>query len=144
MYVHNQKAAEADTQELRRAGGRWLKALRTARGLSQRQMAREVGAEYYTFISQLENGRGRIPPDRYRAWARSLGVAPSTFVFNLMRFYDPVTFELLFDEDGRFGEDPARFRRIDPEQDGASEGAVGSAAGGTATSAVSSNAQSSV
>ncbi|MEO1722021.1 MAG: helix-turn-helix transcriptional regulator [Pseudomonadota bacterium] len=113
MYVHNQRANEADVQELRRAGGRWLKALRTARGLSQRQMAREVGAEYYTFISQLENGRGRIPPDRYRAWARSLGLAPSTFVFNLMRFYDPVTFELLFDEDGKFGGDTSRFRRID-------------------------------
>ena len=31
MYVHNQRANEADVQELRRAGGRWLKALRTAR-----------------------------------------------------------------------------------------------------------------
>ena len=121
MYVHNQKANEADTQALRRAGGRWLKALRTARGLSQRQMAREVGAEYYTFISQLENGRGRIPPDRYRAWARSLGVSPSTFVYNLMRFYDPVTFEILFDADGRFGGDPARFRTVDPEAEAEAE-----------------------
>lgn len=117
MYVHNQKATEADVQALRRAGGRWLKALRTARGLSQRQMAREVGAEYYTFISQLENGRGRIPPDRYRSWAGALGLAPSTFVFNLMRYYDPVTFELLFDADGRFDADPGRFREIDLEGD---------------------------
>ncbi|MEL6209262.1 MAG: helix-turn-helix transcriptional regulator [Pseudomonadota bacterium] len=127
MYVHNQRANEADVQELRRAGGRWLKALRTARGLSQRQMAREVGAEYYTFISQLENGRGRIPPDRYRAWARSLGLAPSTFVFNLMRFYDPVTFELLFDEDGKFGGDTARFRRIDADTETEADGAKGAA-----------------
>lgn len=113
MYVHNQKAAEADVQRLRREGGKWLRDLRTKRGLSQRQMAQEVGAEYYTFISQLENGRGRIPPDRYRAWAKSLGVPAPTFVYNLMRFYDPVTFEILFDKDGRFGNNPERFREVD-------------------------------
>ena len=113
MYVHNQKANEAEVQRLRREGGKWLKDLRTKRGLSQRQMAQKVGAEYYTFISQLENGRGRIPPDRYRAWAESLGIPAPTFVYNLMRFYDPVTFEILFDEDGRFGGDPERFQLIE-------------------------------
>ncbi|MEO0819325.1 MAG: helix-turn-helix transcriptional regulator [Pseudomonadota bacterium] len=117
MYVHNQKATEADVQALRRAGGRWLRDLRTRRGLSQRQMAKEVGAEYYTFISQLENGRGRIPPDRYKAWAASLGVPAPTFVFNLMRFYDPVTFEILFDKDGKFSGDPARFSVIASDDD---------------------------
>lgn len=113
MYVHNQKVAGADVQELRRAGGRWLREMRLRRGLSQRQMAAAVGAEYYTFISQLENGRGRIPPDRYRDWAEALDITPSTFVYNLMRFYDPVTHEVLFDRDGRFGGDASRFRRID-------------------------------
>jgi transcriptional regulator with XRE-family HTH domain len=113
MYVHNQKVAGQEVQELRRAGGRWLREMRQRRGLSQRQMAAAVGAEYYTFISQLENGRGRIPPDRYRAWAEALDVPPSTFVYNLMRFYDPVTHEILFDEDGRFGGDASRFRPID-------------------------------
>ena len=113
MYVHNQRASEQDVQALRRAGGQWLRDRRLARQLSQRALAEKVGAEYYTFISQLENGRGRIPPDRYRAWAESLGIPAPTFVYNLMRFYDPVTFEILFDEDGRFGGDPERFQLIE-------------------------------
>ncbi len=82
--------------ELRREGGRYLKELREARGLSQRQLAQLVGVEYYTFISQLETGRGRIPPDRYRAWADALGISAKDLVRNVMRFYDPLTYEILF------------------------------------------------
>jgi transcriptional regulator with XRE-family HTH domain len=78
--------------------GSWLKRLREARGLSQRDLAKLVGAEYYTFISQLETGRGRIPPDRYCDWAEALGVSPKEFVRTLMRFYDPVTYAILFDD----------------------------------------------
>ncbi|MDR7039221.1 transcriptional regulator with XRE-family HTH domain [Methylobacterium sp. BE186] len=81
---------------MRREGGRYLKELREARGLSQRQLAQLVGADYYTFISQLETGRGRIPPDRYRAWAQALGVDVRHFVQTLMRFYDPMTYDILF------------------------------------------------
>jgi len=113
MYVHNQRASEADVQELRRAGGQWLKARRTACGLSQRELAQRVGADYYTFISQLENGRGRIPPDRYKTWAAALDVPEQVFVFNLLRFYDPVTYEILFGANGEFANDPERFQLLD-------------------------------
>jgi hypothetical protein len=44
----------------------------------------------------LETGRGRVPPDRYRTWAAALGVDAAAFVRELLRFYDPVTFEILF------------------------------------------------
>jgi transcriptional regulator with XRE-family HTH domain len=70
--------------------------LREKRGLSQRDLAAKVGAEYYTFISQLETGRGRIPPDRYLAWADALEIAPQEFVHRLMSYYDPVTYGILF------------------------------------------------
>jgi transcriptional regulator with XRE-family HTH domain len=96
MYGSVQKRSDTDVQELRRAGGQWLRELREQRGLSQRQLAKLVGAEYYTFISQLETGRGRVPPDRYRIWAAALGVDAAVFVRELLRFYDPVTFEILF------------------------------------------------
>lgn len=86
-------------QELRRAAGEWLRKLREQRGLSQRDLARLIGAEYYTFISQLEMGRGRVPPDRYKAWADALGLTPRTFVKTLFRYYDPVTYGILFDDD---------------------------------------------
>lgn len=96
MYGNPQRRNAADVQDLRREGGRWLKEQRETAGLSQRQLAAKVGADYYTFISQLETGRGRIPPDRYRDWAQALGVPERDFVRELLRFYDPITFEILF------------------------------------------------
>ncbi|KQQ27122.1 Cro/Cl family transcriptional regulator [Methylobacterium sp. Leaf123] len=98
MYVHQQRLGSEEVQELRREGGRFLKELREKQGLSQRQLASLVGAEYYTFISQLETGRGRVPPDRYRLWADALGVDAKDFVKSLMRFYDPLTFDILFSD----------------------------------------------
>lgn len=98
MYSNPQKLTVDDSARLRREAGHWLKELREARGISQRQLAARVGVEYYTFISQLESGRGRIPPDRYLDWARALDVSPRDFVGKLMRFYDPVTYGILFGE----------------------------------------------
>lgn len=98
MYTNPQKLNEPQVQQLRQDAGRWLKELRETKRLTQRDLAMRVGAEYYTFISQLENGRGRIPPDRYADWAKALDVPVRPFVKKLMRFYDPVTFELLFGE----------------------------------------------
>lgn len=97
MYGHQQKLALDEVQELRRGGGRYLKEMREARGLSQRQLAYLIGAEYYTLISQIETGRGRFPPDRYLAWASALGLDASVFVRDLMRYYDPVTYKILFE-----------------------------------------------
>lgn len=112
MRARNPRRNDATVQENRRAGGIWLRGLRLQAGLSQRQLAERVGAEYYTFISQLENGRGRIPPERYEEWARALGVDASDFVFNLMRHYDPLTFGLLFGSDRERARDADRFEII--------------------------------
>src|SRR5262249_7871765 len=92
-----QKLSSNEVLELRREAGRWLKELREAQGLSQRNLAELIGAEYYTFVSQLESGRGRIPPDRYLDWAKALGVEPREFVRALMRYYDPVTYAIVFE-----------------------------------------------
>jgi transcriptional regulator with XRE-family HTH domain len=62
MYA---RESAANVQELRRAGGEWLRKLRERRGLSQRDLAKLVGVEYYTFISQIEMGRGRVRADHY-------------------------------------------------------------------------------
>jgi transcriptional regulator with XRE-family HTH domain len=96
MYGNPQRLTANGVQELRREGGRWLKQCREAAGLSQRQLAELVGAEYYTFISQLETGRGRIPPDRYAIWAQALKMPAKDFVRQVLRFYDPVTYDILF------------------------------------------------
>jgi transcriptional regulator with XRE-family HTH domain len=104
MYGNPQRRTASDVQDLRRDGGRWLKEQRERAGLSQRQLADLVGAEYYTFISQLETGHGRIPPNRYRDWARALGLRPRSFVQEVLRFYDPVTHTILFEDKDNGGD----------------------------------------
>jgi len=95
MYTNPQRRSE-HTRKLREQAGLWLRKMRERRGLSQRELAARIGAEYYTFVSQLENGYGRVPPDRYIVWAEALGLAPEEFVRALMSYYDPVTFGIVF------------------------------------------------
>ena len=68
-------------------------------GLSQRQLAERLHVEYYTFVSQLETGRGRIPPDRYKDWASALEMSDRDFVRTILRYYDPITYGILFSRD---------------------------------------------
>ncbi len=89
-------AKNTATNTLRLEAGKWLKQLRETAGISQREMANKLDLEYYTFISQLENGRGRIPQYRYRDWAFVLEIDPKDFVTKLMSYYDPETYEILF------------------------------------------------
>ena len=104
MYGNPQRREMSDVKDLRREGGRWLKERREKLGLSQRQLAHRVGAEYYTFISQLETGRGRIPPDRYEDWAHALEIPGRDFVREILRYYDPITHDLLFPHNSESGQ----------------------------------------
>lgn len=99
MYSNPQRRQNSQTKELRQMAGLWLRELREARGYSQRELAGAVGADYYTFISQLENGHGRVPPDKYVIWAEALGVPARVFVKRLMSYYDPVTYAILFGDE---------------------------------------------
>ena len=65
MLADVQKVSSEDPKEQRAALGLWLKELREAAGLSQRELADRLSLDYYTFISQLEHGRARIPVHRY-------------------------------------------------------------------------------
>jgi transcriptional regulator with XRE-family HTH domain len=96
MHGNPQRAATFRAHELRREGGKWLKEKREQANLSQRQLAAKVGAEYYTLISQLETGRGRVASDQYLVWSEVLGVPREEFVRAMLRFYDPVTYDILF------------------------------------------------
>jgi transcriptional regulator with XRE-family HTH domain len=101
MYTHPQHGGGEEVKELRRRAGSWLKNRRTEVGLTQRALAEAVGLEYYTMVSMIEAGRGRIPPDSYLAWADALQMEPVEFVRTLMQFYDPITHSILFG-DGSF------------------------------------------
>mgnify|MGYP000858246273 FL=1 len=85
-----------NNNDLRKKAGRWLREKRCERGLSQRELARRVNMEYYTFISQIEAGRGRVPADRLRDWAEALEMDPKGFAINLMQFYDPHMYDMIY------------------------------------------------
>jgi transcriptional regulator with XRE-family HTH domain len=100
MLAEVQKISPEEAKEQRTALGVWLKELREQADLSQRELADKLSLDYYTFISQLENGRGRIPVHRYAEWAGALGQDQRTFVKTLLSYYEPTTYRILFEDVG--------------------------------------------
>jgi transcriptional regulator with XRE-family HTH domain len=99
MLAALQKTSPAETKEQRIALGLWLRSLREEQGLSQRHLADMLSLDYYTFISQLENGRGKIPAHRYMEWAQVLKQNPRLFVKMLLKHYEPATYYILFNDE---------------------------------------------
>jgi transcriptional regulator with XRE-family HTH domain len=99
--LHFGRASPA-AKELRKRAGAWLKQHRQAAGLSQMDLAQKLGFKYYTFISQVENGFGRVPSESMEGWAAAIGVPAPEFARTLLSFYDPDLYRLLFaDPDAR-------------------------------------------
>lgn len=95
----NDNKNPSSTRELRKRAGIWLRTRREDLGLSQRVLADRVNMEYYTFISQIEAGKGRVPADRLKNWAEALEVDPREFALTLMQYYDPHTYNLIHGDD---------------------------------------------
>jgi transcriptional regulator with XRE-family HTH domain len=89
--------AAPEAKQQRKLAGDWLKELRAAAGLSQIQLAEHLGLKYYTFVSQVENGFGRVPTESMEAWARALNTDPTEFARKLLSYYDPELHRLLFE-----------------------------------------------
>lgn len=99
----------AVTKTLRQEAGRWLKAARERAGLTQAELAERVGLRYYTFVSQVESGLGRVPIETQGAWAEAVGLNPAEFARTLLRYYEPELHRLLFDDTpSDLGENRAR------------------------------------
>lgn len=92
-------ARAAQTKLLRQEAGRWLKVARETAGLTQAELAERVGLRYYTFVSQVESGLGRVPIESQGAWAEALGHDPADFARTLLRFYEPELSRLLFGDE---------------------------------------------
>jgi transcriptional regulator with XRE-family HTH domain len=85
-----------NAKQLRKEAGAWLQEKRQRAGLSQLDLAARLGLKYYTFISQVENGYGRVPTESMEGWAQALGLAPAAFARHLLSYYDPTLHQLLF------------------------------------------------
>lgn len=90
-------ARAAVTKNLRQEAGRWLKASREAAGLTQAELAERVGLRYYTFVSQVESGVGRLPIETQAAWAKALRLDEAEFARTLLAYYEPELHRLLFE-----------------------------------------------
>ncbi|ASM74702.1 MULTISPECIES: helix-turn-helix domain-containing protein [Roseobacteraceae] len=99
MLAGLHKTSPEETKEQRVTLGLWLRSLREEQGLSQRDLADILSLDYYTFISQLENGRGKIPAHRYVEWAHALDQNPQDFVRMLLKHYEPMTYRVLFEDE---------------------------------------------
>lgn len=75
--------------EKRQAAGEYLKKVRIDSNLTQRELAIKVGFDYYTFISQLEGGHGRLPDVQWAVYADACGVSRQEFCKNLLFHYQP-------------------------------------------------------
>lgn len=95
------KAAEQfdDPKILRRALGAWLKARREEAGFTQADLAERLGLKYYSFISQVENGIGRIPQDVYAPWADALGIERRAFALTVIEHLEPGLRRMLDEND---------------------------------------------
>lgn len=86
---------DADRQRLREEGGAWLRKQREAIGLTQRELSKILDLKIYTFISQIELGRGRIPQDRYGEWAKALQMDEYDFASKALFYYEPVIYDIV-------------------------------------------------
>ncbi|MFC5039070.1 helix-turn-helix domain-containing protein [Tianweitania sediminis] len=77
----------------------YLKELREAIGLSQREIASLAGFEYYTFVSQIETGAAKLPPAQMKRYAEIVKASPREFAITLLRHYEPHHYEMIFTDD---------------------------------------------
>ena len=86
---------DAHRQRLREEGGSWLRKKREDAGLTQKQLSEILDLKIYTFISQVELGRGRIPFERYAEWAQALKIDEYEFAAKILSFYEPAIFDIV-------------------------------------------------
>ena len=111
MTAQNE-SVKASNERLRVEVGQRLRQRRTTAGLSQRELADQAGFDYYTFISQIEAGRGKVPAERYEAYARAISVDPRDFAIRMLQAYENSTYKLLFPADA-LGEMERRLRVLE-------------------------------
>lgn len=92
----SEKSRESEeAREQRRILGRILKTWRENKGLTQADLAEALNLKYYSFISQVENGLGRIPQSLYVPWANALSVDTEAFCWCVLAHVEPSIYEAL-------------------------------------------------
>lgn len=95
-------SSASETKARRRRLGVILKKYRNAAGLTQKELSKQLGLDYYTFVSQIEGGSARIPPEMFLPWAKALGLDPADFAKVILQYYEPEFFALLFGDPNNY------------------------------------------
>ena len=77
------------------AFGEYMKGLREAKGWTQRELAELVGVTD-NHISDIENAKRKMGPERYRQFAAVFGIDRAEFGKVILQHYDPLTYDLIF------------------------------------------------
>ena len=91
MAHQTYSSSTKEARILRAYAGDYVKQLRIEAGMTQRDLAEKLDLKHYTFISQLECGQGRLPPNLTVKTAQALGQDVSEFALKMLSFYDPHT-----------------------------------------------------
>ena len=83
----------------RRALGEYLRQRREHLGLTQQQLAAQIGLSYYTHVSPVERGKARIPSSATHKWGKALQLDRHDWGKLLCATYCPELFEMVFGED---------------------------------------------
>ena len=84
--------------DYRRTVGRHVRDWRLAKGLTQEQLAQQMGMGF-TAVSAIETGRGAVPPERYEDFAAILGVPRREFGKFMLRYTNPWAYAMIFEEE---------------------------------------------
>jgi transcriptional regulator with XRE-family HTH domain len=95
LVQHKAEDTTVDSAKIAEAGA-WLKQLREGRGLSQPQMVTALGMKHRAAISMIESGKNRLAPVNFEIYAEMLCIEPREFVRQLLSYYSPEVYEILF------------------------------------------------
>lgn len=70
-------------------GGTWLKDLRLAAEITERELAEQIGAPTALWVEQIETGRRAVPAAFHRGYARTFAIPVADFVARCFDFYGP-------------------------------------------------------
>ena len=76
--------------------GQMIQQRRQEIDMTQPELAEKTNQKFFTFVSNVENGRAKIPTVDLKIWARALKVNRNQFVQNYLFAADPPLYNALF------------------------------------------------
>lgn len=98
-YIHPKTGTAEIAERRRREAGQILADMRRSVDKTQKDIAKEIGIEYYTMISQIESGKVRLPPAQIIPFAQAVQTNRKKLAKMLLYYYEPEMYEALFDRD---------------------------------------------